>query len=188
MAVEQGGFGRCQDAQLTGGDKAPWVTGVSFTTARSRFFRQPQSSHVNKQMLVFYSLVHSGESGKTSHEWLEGMECQLMLHILPLCFFPFGGVGKKALRGGKWQHVFEYWLQGSVCMFVCVCVENGRGCCLGLWMFGHSSHLWDVVLWSNFGFMLKMRFQGVGWNMELAWCEDWYHVYIFAAETNSQLV
>lgn len=83
-------------------------------------------------MLVFYSLVHSGESGKTSHEWLEGMECQLMLHILPLCFFPFGGVGKKALRGGKRQHVFEYWLQGSVCMFVCVCVENGGGGCPGL--------------------------------------------------------
>lgn len=49
--------------RLAGGDGAPRVTGASFTTPRSRFFRQPQSSHVNKQMLVFYSLVHSGERG-----------------------------------------------------------------------------------------------------------------------------
>lgn len=92
-------------------------------------------------MLVFYSLVHSGESGKTSHEWLEGMECQLMLHILPLCFFPFGGVGKKALRGGKRQHVFEYWLQGreyfsmDVWSFV-----TSLGCCfvVKVWFYDKS--------------------------------------------------
>lgn len=104
-------------------------------------------------MLVFYSLVHSGESGKTSHEWLEGMECQLMLHILPLCFFSFGGVGKKALRGGKWQHGFWILVTGQ-CVYVCLCMCGKWGRRLSgsvfenmfLWMFGHSSPLWDVVL------------------------------------------
>lgn len=63
MVGEQAGLARRQDSQLTGGDKAPGVTGAPLTTPRSGFFRQPQSSHVNKQMLVFYSLVHSGERG-----------------------------------------------------------------------------------------------------------------------------
>lgn len=67
-------------------------------------------SHVNKQMLVFYSLVHSGERGKKlPKELLEGMACQLVLHILPLCFL-LGGwrVSKKKSKAS-----FGCWLQGS---------------------------------------------------------------------------
>lgn len=89
--------------------RPPGVTGASFTTPRPGFFRQPQSSHVNKQMLVFYSLVHSGERGRgggviiPTREWLEGTACQLMLHNLPLSLFLHSGLGcqKEGEKGKK---------------------------------------------------------------------------------------
>lgn len=95
---------------------------LAFTTPWSRFFRQPHNSHINKQMLVFYSLVHTGERGKATQEWLEGMACQPMLHIVPLNFFPSWGLGvsKKGL-GGKWQHVCVF-IVGYRAMNVYVCL------------------------------------------------------------------
>ncbi len=98
--------------RLTGGDEAPGVTGASFTTPRSRFFRQLQSSHVNKQMLVFHSLVHSGERGKT-YPRVAGRN-GVSAHVthsasLFLSFLGAGGVKKKK-RWGRNGSMFVFWL------------------------------------------------------------------------------
>lgn len=114
MVVDKEGLGRCQDAQLTGGEEAPGVTFASFTTPRSRFFRQPQSSHVNKQMLVFYSLVHSGERGKTYPRVAGGNG--MSTHVTYSDFFPSSGLEEKR------EHVCVLVVGYRSGVSLCVCL------------------------------------------------------------------
>lgn len=78
--------------------------------------------------------------------------------------FLLGALERKRREVGNGNMVFEYWLQGSVCMFVCVCVENGGGGCPGL--FSRICFYGCLVIRHISGmlfcFMIKMRFQGVG--------------------------
>lgn len=124
MVGEQAGLARRQDSQLTGGDKAPGVTGAPLTTPRSGFFRQPQSSHVNKQMLVFYSLVHSGERGDIKKNFPSGCKewrvnsCYTVCVFF--CFFSWGW-GVKRKKNSGWGACLCFGCRAaSVC--VCVCV------------------------------------------------------------------
>lgn len=66
---------------------------------------------------------------KPTQEWLEGMACQLMLHSLPLYFFPSWGWGvrrrrkKKKNTGGKWEHVCVLVVgYRAVCVWSCTSV------------------------------------------------------------------
>ena len=85
-------------------------------------------SHVNKQMLVFYSLVHSGERGK-SYLRVAGRN-GVSTHVthsasLFLSFLGAGGCQeekKKKLFGEKGS-MFVFWLLVTGhCVCVCVCV------------------------------------------------------------------
>lgn len=67
---------------------------------------------------------------KPTQEWLEGMACQLMLHILPLYFFPSWGLG--GVFGEKGS-LFVFWLLVTGhCVRVLFCitifVRNFLGC------------------------------------------------------------
>ena len=122
------GLGRCQDARLAGGDAAPGVTGASFTTPRSTFFRQPQSSRVNKQIL--FSLLISALWWKRENlpksgwkEWLVNTNYILCLFI----FFPSWELStKKQPLGGQMAACLcsSGWLQGSESVFEHLFISN----------------------------------------------------------------
>ena len=90
-------------------------------------------SHVNKQMLVFYSLVHSGERGK-SYLRVAGRN-GVSTHVthstsLFLSFLGAGGCQeekKKKTLWGKRKHVCVLvagYRPLCVCVCVCVCVSS----------------------------------------------------------------
>ena len=122
-----GASGGVKMPRLTGGDVAPGVTGASFTTPRSRFFRQPRSSRVNKQMLVFYSLVRSGERGKTYPRVAGRNGVSTHVTHSASLFLPFLGAGGvktgKKCTGGEMAAClcFGCWLQGVFCVCVFLC-------------------------------------------------------------------
>lgn len=124
MVGEQAGLTRRQDSQLTGGDKAPGVTGAPLTTPRSGFFRQPQSSHVNKQMLVFYSLVHSGERGDIKKASQVAVRNDVSTHVTQSAsssFFSWGwGVKRKKTVGGGHVCVLVIGQRERVCVVMFV--------------------------------------------------------------------
>lgn len=114
--------------------RPPGVTGASFTTPRPGFFRQPQSSHVNKQMLVFYSLVHSGERGKggggnNPHPRVAGRN-GVSTHVTQSASFSLsplragmseGGGKMKKRKEKKTQREGGWWRRGMLvfCWFGC---------------------------------------------------------------------
>lgn len=132
---------------------------------RSRVSRQPQSSHVNKQMLVFYSLVHCGKRGKNYPRVAGGNDVSTRV-TYPASWFPCLGCQRrtkerKKCTGGEMAACLCFGLlEGSELVFVSVFVLLFTSLCEETtWVVGllWPSSLQKVALGSTLFFKDKRK-------------------------------